>query len=289
MSDSLFDFDIESDMRYSVNSIKGIANLQRDIACSNNNNISVYLGAKYISPALYPFILSVIDVAHRHEKRIKISYSRNNKRLENSLNQHGVLQFYSGSSWKTDSNTLPFQEVLPGDSTTNLVSKIRKLIPVNMSNSYASNFMSKIYEVLINSQDHSRSLSSAKANAYTDKRKFYFSVYDAGVGIPFNVKNFLSNPLLDDIDAVKWALTEGNTTAKNASSIPRGAGLGVLEKFVKENNGKMFIATGSCLCIVKKGNTDFERFSAPIMGTFFSMQANVDRSHIYCDSMEEIE
>lgn len=268
------EFSLTEEMRLSKKSIFKMVYMNDEIAKCPYQNIVLRLGHSYISPALYPLLLSAWDVALAYNKNIKIYY-RKNTRSEELLHLHGVLDFYNGNACEHH-GIVPYQEVLLGDATPSIVEKIAAILPTCISDNHRSILTSKLYEVLINAIKHSKSDSSVKMNAYVDGRRFHVSVYDSGVGIPANVKEFFNNQLLDDVDAMKWALEDGNSTAGNIGTVSRGVGLGMIERFVKDCNGKMFLGSGNCLYYVNKNSSKFERLDCSMLGTFFTIQVNID-------------
>lgn len=62
--------------------------------------------------------------------------------------------------------------------------------------------------------------------------------------MPSKVRAYLKNETLLDTDAIKWALTSRNSTVLTSDSIfPRGGGLKLIEKFLKDYNGKLLICS----------------------------------------------
>lgn len=284
----LIDIFISEELRYSKRSIMRISKIQDYIQRSDKDVIIIFIDTKYISPALYPFFWSLIHLGKILNKKIRIGYNQNNSRLKKDLAIHGIFEHFNhdGSCGKDD-NKIPYTTVSEDDSTNAIVQKTVQLLPVNMSNLYKNKFTSKLYEIFINAQKHSKSKLPTIANGYLERTYFSFSAYDAGVGIPYNVKEFLNDDLMSDENALQWALTENNSTAINSNVISRGAGLGVIEQFVKENNGTMMLVSGSCCYMVKNRVSSYFKIDNPIIGTFFSLRINMDKEHFYAVKEEE--
>lgn len=285
--DGMIDLSIKNDMRYCRKSIEMVADLQEQIVKTSKINIRGYIESKYISPALYPLVMSVLDIGEKKNKYVVLRCNVSNAKLTNLLNEHGVLAYYNHTEfeYKKD-NKLLYTDLKNEDSTIEIVNKINSLLPVNMSSKYRDRFTSKLYEIFINSQKHSCCKIPAKANAYKKDNYFYISLYDAGVGIPFNVRRFSNLTDVSDIEAMKWAFIDGHSAADNSKIISRGSGLGIIESFVKENRGKMFFVSGKALYHIHNNKAEYIVLQKPIMGTFVTIRINVDKEHIYATPEE---
>ncbi|MBO5168993.1 MAG: hypothetical protein J6B49_07875 [Phascolarctobacterium sp.] len=280
--DKLFDRVITGELKYSKSSIIKIADIQSSILESDKNDLKIFINTGYISPVLYPFFCSLIPVGNLYGKNIRMGYSASNNRLKSAFDKHGVFAHFTGNRNNSISvDGVQFTEVVADATTTDIVNKTVSLLPVKMSDKYKNKFTSKLYEVFINAQKHSKSDLPTMAIAFMNKTKFYFSAYDAGIGIPSNVRLFLQDEDLTDREAMEWALTDNNSTASNSSEVSRGAGLGVIEQFVKENRGVMMLVSGSCCYVVNGSTSSYIRLPNSVKGTFFSMKINVDREHLY--------
>ncbi|HEI6905127.1 TPA: ATP-binding protein [Yersinia enterocolitica] len=102
----------------------------------------------------------------------------------------------------------------------------------------------KLWEIYANSFEHSKSPVGVFScgQHFRRRNELILSVIDFGVGIPYNVKTFLSSDSrassLPADACLRWACQSGNTTA-TVNGIPRGLGLHLLKELVKVNNGKL--------------------------------------------------
>lgn len=280
--DELLDINIKDDLKYCLHSIEYIAIKQQNIIQSSNDELKGFIESQYISPALYPLFMSMLDIGTICGKHVALNYRKSNKKLEFLLSLHGVLAYYKNLPASREIiNKLPYTDIKLNDTTGRVVDKINSLLPVNMTDTYRHRFTSKLYELIDNYQKHSNSLIPAKANAYRDKGHFFISLYDAGVGIPANVRSYMRDENMSDVDALKWALVDGHSAAENSKIVSRGAGLGIIESFVKENHGVLFLASGNAVYRIRDKRRNFDTMKAPIVGTFVSIRINVDKKHIY--------
>jgi len=103
-------------------------------------------------------------------------------------------------------------------------------------------------EVMANACEHSR----AKVDFFccmqyspTDK-KISFTFSDDGVGIRKNVNRFTGQNLTD-VEAIEWAIKNGNSTRQcqsDSQGTPGGLGLDIIRQFVAFNEGKLCVVSG---------------------------------------------
>lgn len=285
--------DISGEMRYSKATIEKVAHIQQNILNALGTDVEFKVTSPYISPGVYPLFWSLPYVGNICDKRVSISYDNSNTRLHDAVVRHGVDSHYTNKDCSADDTKVPFQLIRNKNNTIteletkSIVEKITKILPITMASDYEAIFVSKLYEVFDNSIKHGSNDIGLFANGYFDKNKnkFTFTVYDFGIGIPNNVRKFTKDEFLTDSSCIQWALKDGNTTAMNDYS--RGAGFGVLEKFVIENKGKIVICSGRCYCEITAYGRKFSELKTDVIGTFFSMRINADKRHIY-ESQEEV-
>ena len=74
---------------------------------------------------------------------------------------------------------------------------------------------------------------------------------------------------MSDIDAIIWTLSLHNSTSIDKDSVfPRGGGLKLIEKFLKEYNGKSYIISGNAYYSIGGYNIVKKNLQNPIIGTF---------------------
>lgn len=98
-----------------------------------------------------------------------------------------------------------------------------------------------IIEIFMNAGMHSESRESIYAcgQFFPRKNKIFFTVADLGIGIKSQVSRYFGKAI-SSIDAIYWALVEGNTTKKNSSG---GLGLSILKEFITLNKGKIQVVS----------------------------------------------
>lgn len=83
------------------------------------------------------------------------------------------------------------------------------------------------------------------------------------------------------MEALKWAMTKLNSTAKVKEDSIRGLGLFMLLSFARLNNATIRICTGNVLYTYNNKKFKFEELKNKFLGTLFEMEIVTDNDHIY--------
>ena len=187
------------------------------------------------------------------------------------------------ASEKANPNDIPFTQIKEKDDIDNVVDNIMRLAPIRMTEEARGLLVSKFYELFVNAFDHADSDIGVFCCGHwiLENRMLVFSVYDAGIGIPHNVRKFLNNPYLNTEDTLRWAFVSGNTTKEGIVDYPRGLGLNELENFVNLNHGKINLYSSDGYCFIEDANRTFGRMELQFLGTIFIMNVVADDDHIY--------
>ena len=112
---------------------------------------------------------------------------------------------------------------------------------------------------------------------YPKKHCIDFSIVDTGDGIR-NTVNKHTGQNLNAMDAIKWALIDGNTTKQG---VPGGYGLTILQDFLRMNGGSLqIISNNGYYC--HDNNSQFTRiFNAEFPGTALNLQIRTDDMNWY--------
>lgn len=149
-----------------------------------------------------------------------------------------------------------------------------------MTDGLGKKFRQSIFEVFQNCVMH----SSSKAGVivcgqfYPKENHLDITISDAGVGIRTNVRKFLDSEI-SSIDAIKWAMIEGNTT--KTGSQPGGFGLRLLQEFIELNNGKVQIASRDGFYEFSGGVKRYQKMRADFPGTSINFQINTSDTKSY--------
>lgn len=142
-----------------------------------------------------------------------------------------------------------------------------------MSEGMGKVFKKKIFEVFQNSVIHSESALGifACGQFFPQKQKLDLTIADAGIGIRTSVRRVLG-PKIASVEAIRWALKEGNTSKTGAQ--PGGLGLKLLHDFVSLNKGKIQIASRFGFYQFDGGVESFTKMSGDYPGTAVTIEVN---------------
>lgn len=112
---------------------------------------------------------------------------------------------------------------------------------------------------------------------YPNKHCIDFSIVDTGSGIRNTVNNRLGNNM-NAIQAIEWALIDGNTTKEG---VPGGYGLTILQEFLHYNKGGLQIISNNGYYCDVNNNKNSRFFNAEFPGTVLSLQIKTDDKKLY--------
>lgn len=268
-------------------SFEKFAELQETILSAKEHEVELFINIESRLGLSFLFCLSTLPAfAQSNGKEIRIFCNAKSKML---FDRNGYI---SGTDISTDTNIAPqlyqnsriISHVDSVDNIYKLVTEITKDAPVKMSDNLAALFTSKVGEMYNNSIEHSEAQYVIGGKYYKNqKNKYCFACYDTGIGIPNKVKHYLDSDM-PDLDAFKWAMKRGNSTANQSGRIrvPRGLGLSLLQSFAKANNGTIRICSGSVLYTYTPQKGDrYYGLQHEFKGTLFEMDIIADNQHRY--------
>ena len=200
------------------------------------------------------------------------------------LEKNGFLSFFGHKKlFDSYSTTIPYKVLSPEDDRyfNEYVFNdfLGKSDLPDMSLRLKKKIAESIYEIFINSKMHSKTTRIFTCGQFfPQKETIEFMITDLGTGIRDNInKRFGAN--INSIDAIKWAMINGNTTKKCVSG---GIGLAILEEFIRKNNGKIQIISNNGFWELNKNETNSRFFDNEFPGTAINISVNTnDTSHYY--------
>lgn len=158
----------------------------------------------------------------------------------------------------------------------------KEAMPV-MSDLLKKRINESIFEIFSNAIIHGNCQNIFTCGQYyPNKNRLDFTIVDLGRTIKMNVNDYLKNNLSGS-DAIKWAVTEGNTTKQG--SIPGGLGLSLIREFISQNQGKIQIVSADGYWEQIKGTETINNFTQTFPGTIVNLEFNVaDTSRYYLSS-----
>lgn len=211
-------------------------------------------------------------------------------KIKENLNKNGFLKFFGNCRDCHQGNSIPYREDQEENKDKDaIVSYLSEEWlgkgHIAVSQELQNAIVSTTWEIYANAFEHSQTNVGVFScgQYYPHLRKLKLTVVDFGVGIPYNVRNFLDQNDLPADKALKWAFKIGHTTRQG--KITGGVGLDSLKSFVKNNQGKLeifshegYIIVDGCkeMCINRK--TFFQ-------GTLVNITLQANQSYYSLESL----
>jgi len=130
-----------------------------------------------------------------------------------------------------------------------------------------------IFEAFDNAVIHANSRRIYSCGQYYPAHKrMDFTLVNLGRTIKQNVSDFFSTQLTG-VNAIAWAVKQGNTTKKG--DIPGGLGLSLIRDFLKLNGGKIQIISGDGFWEEKQDNVTVMQYKKEFPGTIVNLELNI--------------
>ncbi len=281
---------INNNLNFSNDSFKEVIGIQNSCIKSEQSRIKIkFPKCKFISPVFLPIIGSLPEVGKKYNKEIDIDISSiNDYKLKSYMASSGFINYLNPEIAidLSNSNAINFKKFIPNkcsdEEIYNYIQNILTLAPIGMDEEVTSEFLSKLYELFDNAFTHSKTKIGVFSCGHflPNKEKLFFSIYDVGIGIPVNVKNYLNDKNLSSSDALKWAIQKGNSTVENRD-YARGLGLDFLKDIVRLNKGQMRIYSNDSMCKITGDFDEYETIESELIGTIISLIINADHESIY--------
>jgi anti-anti-sigma regulatory factor len=163
---------------------------------------------------------------------------------------------------------------------------------LTMSDGIKGSLKMALNELMMNVFDHSQSPHGCYvcAQSYEQAQKIRLCIADFGIGI---LNSLRKNPELAQLDndhgAITMAVKEGVTSRAGGYA---GYGLSHINRFIKVNEGKMFILSGKGKVFwdfakSSKSKKKEQTMRVPFQGTIVKLEINVDREGFYFLKSEE--
>lgn len=245
---------------------------------SQSENIEINLKQFYAANMSAP-LGAILDLLVRQSNNINIS---GDSQIITILRKNDFLSFY-GSSPLLDTNntTIPYKRFERHDDK-NFAAYVTELL----NRPELPKFTPKAQQAI--STVFSEIFSNAKLHTDTEyiytcgqffpsKHCIDFAIVDTGAGIKNTVNTKLGTNM-NAIDAIKWALIDGNTTK---TGVPGGIGFTILQEFLRLNKGRVQIISNDGYYCNDNNNIRTARFDDNFPGTILNLQIKTDDTHFY--------
>lgn len=199
------------------------------------------------------------------------------------LQKNGFLSFYGYPTvWDNNNTTIQYirfkrseSDAFAGYVNTQLLA--RPELP-NLTPKAKMMIAQVIVEIFTNSVLHTQTnYIYTCGQFYPKKHCIDFSIVDTGDGIR-NTVNKHTGQNLNAIDAIKWALIDGNTTKQG---VPGGYGLTILQDFLRMNGGSLQIISNNGYYCHDNNSQSTRIFNAEFPGTALNLQIRTDDMNWY--------
>lgn len=178
-----------------------------------------------------------------------ISFSFIQNDIQKILQKNNFLSFYGFYNRLEDKHhtTIEYKKLKPTEARKFNIYLEEELLSrkelQKMTEYIHEKISESIQEMFINAIYHSRTEYIYTCGQFHPFRKeLDFTIVDTGIGFARRIEENLDIPNISSKDAIKWAMTDGNTTKKDVSG---GLGLAILKEFITQNKGKIQIISGN--------------------------------------------
>lgn len=217
----------------------------------------------------------------------QIKITSDNQKVLEILKKNGFLANY-GYEKRLDTNntTIKYLKLPKADSrffNSYVMNELlsRSDLP-SMTDGLKKKIAESIYEIFVNAQMHSGTeYIYTCGQFYPKKHVIEFTIVDTGQGFKKTI-NDRFNCNMNSLQAIKWALIDGNTTKQDVSG---GLGLSLLTEFIKLNNGRFQIVSDDGF--YEFGENLYPNFLPNVvLGTIVNMKFRTDDTNSYRLSSE---
>ncbi|MGL4912277.1 MAG: ATP-binding protein [Romboutsia sp.] len=267
--------DINYELNSDIRGYKKAIRIQNEIIKSTHNDIIVdFKNCRWIDSSLVSLIGSLPRVSKQtYNKDVKLRFKDSTVSLKQYIQNSGLANFYDSKNKLANNNAIPFKQITEEEEIPDVVESILNLSPVTLKEELYDQVFSKLYEMFINSLEHSYSKTGVFCCGHwmPNKKILRFSIYDAGVGIPYNIRKYENSPEILASCALEKSVKIGYSTKQGNEGYSRGLGLYGMIDFIKENNGEIYIFSENGYCNINRISTVFNELDIPIEGTLISM------------------
>lgn len=226
-------------------------------------------------------------LSHVFDGLNEISIVNMSDRVEKILRKNQFLCMFGYSALQDfNETTLPLKKfkLQAGDQFSDYLDQYLKGkgLP-QMTNALTKKFRQSLLEIFQNSAIHSDSASGIFicGQFFPTKQRFDITIADAGIGIRENVRRYLGDEKISSRDAIRWALTEGNTTRQDGNQ-PGGLGLKLIKEFIRFNHGKIQIISRFGFYQYSTSGELLSKMDEDFPGTSVNIEINTGDTSSYC-------
>lgn len=203
--------------------------------------------------------------------------------IQTILQKNGFLSYYGYPAvWDNNNTTIQYTRFKRNENAAFAQYVNEKLLTrpelPGFTPSAKMKILQVILEIFVNATIHTQTeYIYTCGQFYPNKQCIDFSIVDTGIGIRNTVNNRFGGNM-DAIQAIKWALIDGNTTKEG---VPGGYGLTILQEFLHYNKGSLQIISNNGYYCDENNRKNYQLFSADFPGTVLNLQIKTDDNNLY--------
>lgn len=270
-----------SDIDASFSCYNQFVNLYRELKNVNFDTVSIKL-EKWFGANMSAVLGGLLD---KIAVKNAVSVSSSNSAILSVLQKNNFLANYGyEKTLDVNNTTIKYLKLKPSESrffNAYIMDELlsRTALP-GMTDGLRREIAKSIYEIFVNAQIHSNTdYIYTCGQFFPTKHKIEFTIVDMGSGFKNIINNRFkeANAQLSSVQAIRWALKDGNTTKTEVSG---GLGLSLLTEFIKLNKGKFQIISDDGF--YEAGTSEHSAIlSAPFPGTIVNMEFRTDDTSSY--------
>jgi hypothetical protein len=249
-----------------------ITKMLNDAHAVTGDKVVLYVKSTWLNASMSPALYVALKNIQRSNK--KVFWTREiNPAVERILSKNGFLFNLIGKPPIEDvyQTTVPFKIFSHTDAeifTRYVKTQVthHQRFP-KIVESWKTRIENEFTELFINAVSHNPSphFITVCGQLFPNKDSLEFCIADAGVGIPYNVRQL--EPGISDEEAILWATKVGNTTRKQVDKVPGGLGLATLKRFINLNRGRLMLVSGCGFYEFSENSEIVGKLAFPFPGT----------------------
>ncbi len=217
-------------------------------------------------------------------KKISIDTNSFQSGVYQNLQQNGFMYSLGHGSEPWEGNSIPYRKDQIKDSNAIVEYLNQSWLGrdwINIDSHLQQRIISNTLEIYENAFEHGGDnvCVFSCGQYYPQLKQLKFSIVDLGVGIPYNVRNYLQENDLSARDALRWSFQSGHTTKRG--HCPSGVGLDTLKQFVQMNDGKLEIFSHDGYAIIGKNKERYNNRELKFDGTLVNITFRCDGCSSY--------
>ncbi len=259
--------------------------LHENLSNSHSHDVELnFSHVKWIEANLMAVIGAILSI-HKKSKKITIEGLKPNHTDLFSRNQFLSTEFNHERRVDSNQTIIPYKKFSPlADQDFIRYIKEELLNKPDFpkhTQKLGDKIAESIFELYENARTHGRCEHIYTCGQYYPNKTpkiLDITIVDMGKTIKTNVNEYLKQGL-SGVEAIEWALKNGNTT--KVDNIPGGLGLNIMFEFIQLNQGKVQIVSADGFWEYKKPQTETRICDHSFPGTIVNIEFNLDDPAYY--------